>query len=224
MVMAQPHYLLFCDTQMHSLTSNQQPTLPSQTRSGRWHFVLEKLDGVERFEAADAEHNANQERLALLSVVRGLEALPQPSKVTLVTTSRYVSRGLRFGLNSWRDTEYQWERFGVQMPIRNADLWRRVSVALDFHGVSCRLIQSAEAVSSNRVATAEDPTVNPVVADASCTQPSGRAAASLNAAATAQHRPHLSLLPWRDIWWKLANAWIKWWRGRLQARPVLTGV
>ena len=40
----------------------------------------------------------------LLAVVRGLEALPEPSRVTLVTTSGWIRRGLRFGLDNWRDT------------------------------------------------------------------------------------------------------------------------
>src|SRR5690606_12621830 len=63
----------------------------------------------------------------------------------LVTTSRYVSRGLKYGLSNWRESDYQWERFGIQKPIRNADLWQRVDQALKFHGVTCRLIQANSA-------------------------------------------------------------------------------
>jgi ribonuclease HI len=141
-MVAQPHFLLFCDTHIADATPCDSPTSTYVSRnSGRWHFVLERLDGPERLEAADSEFSVNRERLALLSVVRGLEALEQPSQVTLVTTSRYVSRGLRYGLNTWREANYQWERFGEQKPIRNSDLWRRIDTALQFHGVKCRLIQ-----------------------------------------------------------------------------------
>jgi ribonuclease HI len=80
------------------------------------------------------------ERAALLAVVRGLEALEQPSRVTLVTTSRYVARGLQFGLSEWRETDYCWEHFGSVQPIRNADLWRRVDHAMQFHQISCRWV------------------------------------------------------------------------------------
>lgn len=145
-MVAQPHFLLFCDTH-HS--DNQLgasgPASGYVGSGGRWHFVLEQLDGPERLEAADSELAMNRERLALLSVVRGLEALEQPSQVTLVTTSRYVSRGLRYGLNTWRDSDYTWERFGEQRPVRNSDLWRRVDTALQFHGIKCRLIQAGQA-------------------------------------------------------------------------------
>ncbi len=144
-MVAQPHFLLFCDTHHndHQRGDARQGAYAG-VGSGRWHFVLEQLDGPERLEAADSESVVNRERLALLSVVRGLEALEQPSHVTLVTTSRYVSRGLRYGLNTWREADYMWERFGEQRPVRNSDLWRRVDTALQFHGIKCRLIQSSQ--------------------------------------------------------------------------------
>jgi ribonuclease HI len=103
-----------------------------------WRFVLEALDGSARLEAADEEPDVEPDRLELLAVVRGLEALNQPSRVTLVTPSRYVSRGFRFGLNEWRENDWQWERFGEMAPIKNGDLWRRVDRAMRFHKVECR--------------------------------------------------------------------------------------
>lgn len=87
--------------------------------------------------AADAEPGARQSRLELLAVVRGLEALDQPSRVTLLTDSRYVSQGIRRSLSQWRARRWRWERFGKLVPIRDHDLWRRVDRALEFHDVEC---------------------------------------------------------------------------------------
>lgn len=96
-------------------------------------------------EAADSEPGSDDHRNALLSVVRGLEAIPEPAHVTLVTTNRYVARGLRYGLGEWQQNDYHWEYFGSWQPIRNADLWRRIAGALAFHQVHCRLVaESAE--------------------------------------------------------------------------------
>ncbi len=81
MKVATPHYLLFSES------CRKSP-------QGQWRFVLQLIDGTEQFEAADAEPDARGERLELLAVVRGLEALAQPSRVTLVTPSRYVNVGL----------------------------------------------------------------------------------------------------------------------------------
>jgi ribonuclease HI len=125
MIASRPHFLLFSQ-------SSQDAT------QGQWRFVLQAVDGPDQFEAADAEPDAQGERLELLAVVRGLEALPQPSRVTLVTTSRYVNRGLAYGLQEWRANGWQWECFGEMVPVKNRDLWQRVDRALRFHELDCR--------------------------------------------------------------------------------------
>jgi ribonuclease HI len=126
MVRSQPHFLLFSRTE----------TAPQS--GGRWHFILESVDGHTRMEAADQEPGWRRERLELLAVVRGLEALDQPSRVTLVTTSKRISRGFRFGLEEWRANRWRWERDGRWVPIKNRDLWQRVDRALQFHRIECR--------------------------------------------------------------------------------------
>ncbi len=120
-----PHFLLFSE-------SNRE-----QAR-GQWRFVLQAVDGSDQFEAYDDEPDVGGERLELLAVVRGLEALPQPARVTLVTPSRYVNRGIAQGLPEWRHNDWQWEHFGEMVPVKNRDLWQRVDRALDFHQVQCR--------------------------------------------------------------------------------------
>jgi len=125
-----PHFLLF---------SESQTAAPQHERSvGKWRFVLEAVDGSTKLEVGDKEPEVVGERLELLAVVRGLEALDQPSRVTLVTASRYVSRGFRHGLQQWRDNQWQWERFGRMAPVKNSDLWQRVDQALNYHQVECK--------------------------------------------------------------------------------------
>ncbi len=125
MSVAEPHYLLF---------SESHETL----QPGRWRFVLRSADGSERIVADDIDPDARGERLALLTVVRGLEALGQPSHVTLLTPSPYVRQGIRYGLSEWRRNGWRWEFFGQMVPVKNRDLWRRVDRALAFHQIECR--------------------------------------------------------------------------------------
>ena len=100
--------------------------------------MLKSVGDGRKFVAEDREADVHGERLELLAVVRGLEALDQPSRVTLFTGSRYVSRGLTEGLENWRENDWQWERFGEWVPVRDRDLWKRVDRALKFHMVECR--------------------------------------------------------------------------------------
>jgi ribonuclease HI len=120
-----PHFLLYAEASV------------DETTQSRWKFVLQAVGGDERLIAADHEPETRSSRLELLAVVRGLEALDQPSRVTLLTQSRYVSRGLRRELNQWRDRRWHWERFGKLVPIRDVDLWQRVDRALAYHQVEC---------------------------------------------------------------------------------------
>ena len=120
-----PQYQLFSYT-----TGIEQP--------GRWRFVLRCDDGTTPLEAEDSDPTARGERLELLCVVRGLEALDQPSRVVLMTPSVYVREGIRYGLEEWRQNDWQWESFGKMVPVKNLDLWQRVEQALQFHQVECR--------------------------------------------------------------------------------------
>jgi ribonuclease HI len=126
-----PHYLLFSEGSFDG------------DRPG-WKFVLQAVGGDEHFSASDAECESRANRLELLAVVRGLEALAQPSRVTLLTRSRYVRRGIRRELNHWRERRWQWERFGNVVPIRDADLWQRVDRAMQYHQVKCCAWSSEE--------------------------------------------------------------------------------
>ncbi len=116
-----PHYLLYAEAEAF-----------------RWKFLLQSVGSEDCFTTADHEPDTtSKSRLELLAVVRGLEALDGPSRVTLVTRSRYVSRGIRRELNYWREKRWHWERFGRLVPIRDHDLWQRVDRALQFHQVEC---------------------------------------------------------------------------------------
>ncbi len=120
-----PHYLLRTETS-------------SSSQDGDWKFVLEAADGSEKLEAVDSEPLVRGERLELLTVVRALEALDQPSRVTLAATSRYINCGIAFGLDEWRASGWTWEHFGRMVPVKDADLWQRLDRALSIHQIDCR--------------------------------------------------------------------------------------
>lgn len=117
-----PHYLLLAEAS-------------SSPDSGWWRFRLRSTDETNHLEESDEEPSTRGERLALLTVVRAMEALDQPSRVTLVGCSRYVRHGMTYGLPEWRDNGWRWEFFGQMVPVRDSDLWQRLDRALRFHDV-----------------------------------------------------------------------------------------
>jgi ribonuclease HI len=104
----------------------------------RWRFELLDDEGQQALSAEDTEPGARRDRLELLAVVRGLEALEQASSVAVQSTSAYVRRGITEGLDEWRSNGWTWERFGEQVPVQNQDLWQRLDRALAIHHVHCR--------------------------------------------------------------------------------------
>lgn len=119
MNVSSPHYLLF-------------PDVDGDGGNGRWRFVLRAVDGSSHLEAEDIESDTGCERLELLSIVRGLEALDQPSRVTLITTSNYVREGIRRGVIEWRENGWRWERFGQMVPVRTRIFGSEWIVRCDF--------------------------------------------------------------------------------------------
>lgn len=119
----------------------------SDPAEGQWRFALHSSEGQTTVAACDTEPGAGGDRLALLAVVRGLEALDQSSEVTVVTRNASLARGVRRGLADWRSNRWRWERNGRLIPIRDADLWRRVDGAMRFHRIRCRTWRSAGAPS-----------------------------------------------------------------------------
>jgi ribonuclease HI len=117
-----PHYLLFSET-----GHTDEP--------GKWRFVLRAAGSVDQFEACDQEPNVAGERLELLTVVRALESLDRPSRVTLMTPDPYIRQGIRFGLPEWRNSGWRWEFYGRMVPVKHGDLWQRVDRAMKFHQV-----------------------------------------------------------------------------------------
>jgi len=136
-------YVLFCEA------TGGGDAIPAT--SGGWRFVLQSADGDDRLEAADEEPDVRGERLVLLAVVRGLEALDQPSHVTLITSSSVVRQGLVYGLSEWRENGWTWDRFGELVPVKNADLWQRIDRALEFHTIVCRMWRRDDAESPEPV-------------------------------------------------------------------------
>lgn len=141
MVATAPHYLLLTETQ-----SCEDDALTG----GFWRFVLQQIDGSEHLEVSDTEPGVVGERLQLLAVIRGLEAIGQPSRITLVTASQYVTRGIRRDLASWKEANWTWERFGELHDIKHRILWQRLDRALQIHAVQVRAWRIESAIQQSR--------------------------------------------------------------------------
>ena len=99
---------------------------------GGWGAIL-SYNGVEK-ELSGGEANTTNNRMELLAVISGLEALKEPCRVELYSDSKYVIDGLSKGwAASWRKNGW---RKADKKPALNPDLWEKLLNLVEKHELS----------------------------------------------------------------------------------------
>lgn len=94
--------------------------------------VILRCEGREK-ELSGGEHQTTNNRMELMGVITGLEALKYPCKVTIQTDSKYVVDGIEKGwAKSWRKNN--WIK-SDKKPALNKDLWEKLLNLLEIHEV-----------------------------------------------------------------------------------------
>lgn len=100
--------------------------------------VILRCDGREK-ELSGGESHTTNNRMELMGVITGLEALKYPCKVILQTDSKYVVDSVMKGwAKSWRKNN--WIK-SDKKPALNADLWERLLNLLEIHDVTFNWIK-----------------------------------------------------------------------------------
>jgi ribonuclease HI len=92
--------------------------------------------------------------MELTAVVRALEALEEPSRVTLVTDSEYVARGASEWLPSWKDNGWRSGSRGRTRPLKNVRLWQRLDGLLRQHEVAFEWVKGHSGHCENEIVDA----------------------------------------------------------------------
>lgn len=98
---------------------------------GGWGAILRF--GAKERELSGGEDPSTNNRMELMAAIAGLEALKEPCTVDLYTDSTYVRQGItqwvaRWKANGWRTSD--------KSPVKNQDLWQRLSEAAGRHKVT----------------------------------------------------------------------------------------
>lgn len=102
---------------------------------GGWAFILRHPASGKQIERSGAEKNTTNNRMELMAVIRGLEALKRRSKVELVTDSTYVGKGLTVWLPKWKAQGWRRRESQGWGTLKNQDLWQRLDELLTRHEV-----------------------------------------------------------------------------------------
>ena len=108
---------------------------------GGWGLIL-RYDATEK-ELAGGEKDTTNNRMELTAVIRGLEALNKPCRLTVHTDSRYIVDAIEKGwLDNW--ITRGWRRAatkGQGKPVLNVDLWQRLLELKNKHQVQLEWVR-----------------------------------------------------------------------------------
>jgi len=108
--------------------------------------VILRYNGVER-ELSDGFADTTNNRMELMGVITGLEALKEPCEAIVVTDSQYVVNGIEKGWAAkWKANG--WMRNSKEKAL-NPDLWNRLLTAVARHKVRFEWIRGHDGHKEN---------------------------------------------------------------------------
>ena len=105
---------------------------------GGWAYILRHLPTGTEKENSGGERESTNNRMELMAVIRGLEALKRPSRVVVTTDSQYVRNGITDWIRRWRRNG---GRTAAGQAVKNSDLWQRLEAVAARHEVQWRWVK-----------------------------------------------------------------------------------
>lgn len=104
---------------------------------GGWGAVLRYKETDK--EISGGERNTTNNKMELTAVIKALELLKEPCKVTLFSDSQYVCNALKLGwAKKWQQNN--WMR-NKKEPALNPDLWERLLKLCEIHQVDVNWVK-----------------------------------------------------------------------------------
>jgi ribonuclease HI len=103
---------------------------------GGWGVIL-RWKGHEK-ELSGGEREATNNRMELMAVIKGCEAILKPSTVTIYSDSKYVIDGVERWMEGWKRNGW---KTADKKAVKNQDLWEQLDSALVRHQVTFRWVK-----------------------------------------------------------------------------------
>ncbi len=102
---------------------------------GGWAFILRHPASGKELESSGGQRETTNNRMEMMAVIRGLEALKRPARVEIISDSIYVGKGLSEWMPKWKLNGWRRREGDKLKPIKNEELWRQMDELLSKHQV-----------------------------------------------------------------------------------------
>ena len=93
---------------------------------GGWGFILRNLATDQETKGSGGEAMTTNNRMELLSVIRGLGLTSPGDRVRLVTDSQYVAKGIEEWMAGWKARGWKRKEGKQLKPVKNVELWQEL--------------------------------------------------------------------------------------------------
>jgi len=97
---------------------------------GGWGVLLRFKEQEKELCGGEAQTTNN--RMELMAVIRGLEALKRPSTVRVYTDSQYVQKGISEWVHKWKRNGW---KTSDKKAVKNDDLWKELDALAASHEI-----------------------------------------------------------------------------------------
>lgn len=103
---------------------------------GGWGALIQGPGGPQ--ELFGGEANTTNNRMEMMAVIKGLQATPVASKITLFLDSEYVRKGITEWIGGWKRNG--WMKTTGE-PVKNAELWREMDALVSTRSVTWQWVK-----------------------------------------------------------------------------------
>lgn len=116
---------------------------------GGWGAVLRWRGHDKELFGADPQTTNN--RMELMAAIAALESLKRAAQIRLHTDSLYLKDGITQWIHRWQKNGW---RTANKKPVKNEDLWRRLTAAIERHDVTWHWVRGHAGHAENERADA----------------------------------------------------------------------
>jgi ribonuclease HI len=114
---------------------------------GGWGVLMRYGSAEKKIYGGEALTTNN--RMELMAVIKGLEALTQPCKVKITTDSKYVLTGSTEWMVNWKKRNW---RTANKKPVLNVELWKCLDELLQNHEIEWEWVKGHSGHLENEIA------------------------------------------------------------------------